>query len=78
MRNFRTGTLMLLLVIAALIVALVMERERNRSARTDNSSPKHTLDKIFMNLIRKRVSKPDDGGRPVAVGRPESGRGDGR
>lgn len=76
MRRFRPGTLMLLIVIAAIVVALVMER--NRSARPEGQSPKHTLDKILMNVFRKRFAKSDGGGRPEAVGTPKSREGDGR
>ncbi len=41
MRRLRLGTLMLLVVIAALVVALV--RERTRSARLEKQVPKYTV-----------------------------------
>ena len=76
MRRSWPGTLMLLLVIAAVVVALVMER--NRSARPEEQWPKYTLDKVLMRLFRKAAAKSDGGGRPVAVGTPKSREGDGR
>lgn len=76
MRRFRLGTLMLLIVIAAIVVAMLMER--NRSARPEGQWPKYTLDKVLRNLFRKAVAKSGGGGRPAAVGTPKSREGDGR
>jgi hypothetical protein len=61
MRRIRLSTLMLLIVIAALVVALVMER--NRSARLERQIPSY---KSYMKAAAKPGSE-----RPLSVGIPK-------
>lgn len=65
MRRIRLSTLMLLIVIAALVVALVMERQR--SARLEKRLPKYMTSKMKFVPLAKAAAKPG-GGRPPVVG----------
>jgi hypothetical protein len=69
MRRFRLSTLMLLIVIAALVVALVMER--NRSARLEQQLSKRKTPKRRIVSFMKFAATPG-GERPPAVEIPES------
>jgi hypothetical protein len=63
MRRIRLSTLMLLIVIAALIVALVMER--NRSARLERQVPQ-VVDIQAMLISRAKTKGKAVGGRQPA------------
>jgi hypothetical protein len=73
MKRFRLSTLMLLIVIAALGVALVMER--NRSARLEKQLPKYVLYKATAISTAKTVGKAEGGRRPVGVEKSETKEG---
>jgi hypothetical protein len=66
MKRFRLSTLMLLIVIAALIVALVMERRR--SARLERQLPKYIVYKATLGPNAKVKGIAIGGSRPAGVG----------
>jgi hypothetical protein len=68
MRRIRLSTLMLLIVIAALVVALVVER--NRSAWLERQVPRAIEIKPMIKSYGKAAAKSGGGERPVAVGTP--------
>jgi Flp pilus assembly protein TadB len=65
MRRIRLSTLMLLIVIAALIVALVMER--NRSARLERQVPKAVDMQARLLSSAKTKGKAVGGRQPAGV-----------